>query len=240
MRFWRRVWVRRLFALLAAGTVLGVWPTDDMILVPGVTRDLGQIIVEPPPRPGAGRLFMVTVGVQPASQLLAIYGKLNPNADLLPREQVLGPHRDEKRYRRETAEMMRQSQRTAEVAALRALQRLGVQVDPAAVHARIALDAEEITGPSAGLMFGLELVHRLGPEDLKRGRIIAGTGTIDPDGNVGPIGGMRQKVRAAERVGADLFLVPVRDYDLARRTARHVRVVPVRTLDEAIQVLLAR
>ena len=59
-------------------------------------------------------------------------------------------------------------------------------------------------------MFSLGLYDTLTPEDLTGGRTIAGTGTIDPEGRVGPIGGIADKVIGAERAGATVFLVPAR------------------------------
>lgn len=65
-----------------------------------------------------------------------------------------------------------------------------------------------IGGPSAGLMFALGIYDTLTPGSLTDGRIVAGTGTIEPNGEVGPIGGIQQKIAGAEAAGAELFLVP--------------------------------
>jgi PDZ domain-containing protein len=92
-------------------------------------------------------------------------------------------------------------------------------------------------GPSVGLMFTLTVYDTLTPEDLTGGRRIAGTGTIDLDGTVGPIGGVAQKVAAAEAAGADYFLVPTANAADARRTAHHMQVIEVATVEEAIQML---
>jgi Lon-like protease len=67
---------------------------------------------------------------------------------------------------------------------------------------------ETIGGPSAGLMFALSVYDVLTPGALLDGRVVAGTGSIGPDGAVGPIGGIRQKIVGAEESGADVFLVP--------------------------------
>ena len=64
-------------------------------------------------------------------------------------------------------------------------------------------------GPSAGLAFALEVYDAASGHRLARGRRIAVTGTIDLDGNVGPIGGVRQKVIGAARRHSDLVLVPI-------------------------------
>ena len=72
----------------------------------------------------------------------------------------------------------------------------------------ISIDLDKIGGPSAGLMFTLGILDKLEPDDLTDGKIIAGTGTIDDDGNVGPIGGIPQKLVGAKAAGAQIFLVP--------------------------------
>jgi len=94
-----------------------------------------------------------------------------------------------------------------------------------------------IGGPSVGLMFTLTVYDELTPEDLTGGRQIAGTGTIDLRGSVGPIGGVAQKVAAAEAAGANYFLVPVANAADARRVARRMKVIEVATVEQAIEFL---
>ena len=65
-----------------------------------------------------------------------------------------------------------------------------------------------VGGPSAGMMFAIGIIDKLTPGALTQGKIIAGTGTIDPDGNVGEIGGIQQKLIGARDAGAVLFLAP--------------------------------
>ncbi|WP_235737713.1 S16 family serine protease [Nocardioides alcanivorans] len=65
-----------------------------------------------------------------------------------------------------------------------------------------------IGGPSAGLMFSLAIYDTLTPGPLTGERSVAGTGTIDADGNVGSIGGIQQKIAGARDAGSELFLVP--------------------------------
>lgn len=102
----------------------------------------------------------------------------------------------------------------------------------------VTIDAGGIIGPSAGLMFSLEVCNQLNRgEDLTRGRVIAGTGTILPDGRVGPIGGVEQKVITAERAGATIFFAPLEDAPVARRVATKVQVVPVGHLEDALRFL---
>lgn len=103
----------------------------------------------------------------------------------------------------------------------------------------IRVDTNGIGGPSAGLMFTLAIVERLKHEDLTHGCKIAGTGTIDYDGNVGEIGGVEQKIIAASRAGARYFIVPNTPANVlpARANAHSIKVVPVSTLEQALRFL---
>lgn len=94
-----------------------------------------------------------------------------------------------------------------------------------------------IAGPSAGLMFTLALYDQLTPDDLTHGREIAGTGTIGCGGEVGPIGGIRQKVAGAEAQGARIFLTPTANVADARVVAEGIEIVPVATFDDALRYL---
>jgi PDZ domain-containing protein len=94
-----------------------------------------------------------------------------------------------------------------------------------------------VGGPSAGLMFTLTVDNLLSPTDLTGGRKIAGTGTIEPDGTVGPIGGVELKVVAAELAGASIFFSPAENYADALAAAHSIRVVKVENVDQAIAFL---
>ncbi|HET7901974.1 MAG TPA: S16 family serine protease [Candidatus Nanopelagicales bacterium] len=72
----------------------------------------------------------------------------------------------------------------------------------------ISVQLGGVGGPSAGTMLSLGIVDKLTPGELNGGRFVAGTGTITPDGEVGPIGGIEQKMIGARRAGATLFLAP--------------------------------
>jgi Lon-like protease len=103
----------------------------------------------------------------------------------------------------------------------------------------LSISSGDIGGPSAGLMWTLGLIDVLTPGDLTGGAKIAGTGEIGVRGRVGPIGGVRQKVVAAERAGATVFLVPVDNAAEARSVATTITIVPVRTYIQALDYLLA-
>jgi Lon-like protease len=102
----------------------------------------------------------------------------------------------------------------------------------------VTIESGDVGGPSAGLMWALGLYDLLTPGDLTGGRTIAGTGQIGVDGTVYPIGGVAEKVVAAERAGADAFLVPKGDLSPARAAdADGMKIVPVSTLRDALDWL---
>jgi Lon-like protease len=104
----------------------------------------------------------------------------------------------------------------------------------------VRFQAGRVGGPSAGLMWGLGVTDILTPGDLSGGRSIAGTGTIDLDGGIGPIGGVALKVAAAEEAGAEVFLLPPQNLAEARAAGADIPLVPVGTLDEAVRYLEER
>jgi Lon-like protease len=93
---------------------------------------------------------------------------------------------------------------------------------------------EKVGGPSAGLMFSLGIIDTVTPGDLTGGKHIAGTGTISPDGLVGPIGGIEQKMRGARAGGATMFLAPAANCkEVAGQVPEGLQVVRVENLAEA-------
>lgn len=102
----------------------------------------------------------------------------------------------------------------------------------------VAIEAGDVGGPSAGMMHTLAIIDTLTEGELTGGNVIAGTGTISLDGSVGSIGGIRQKVVAAEAAGADYILVPEGNYESALTAERKsIEIVPVATIDDAIDFL---
>lgn len=97
---------------------------------------------------------------------------------------------------------------------------------------------QQIGGPSAGMMFALGLYDKLTPGALTGGRTVAGTGTIDADGKVGPIGGIQQKVNGAREAGATVFLAPASDCSSAGSAGVDgITVYRVATLADSVTVL---
>jgi len=126
-----------------------------------------------------------------------------------------------------------------------------IETDPS-----VTMKTEDIGGPSAGLMFTLEILNQLLDEDLTKGYAVAGTGEMLIDGSVGRIGGIDYKVIAADRDGMEIFFAPddeitaemkakypelESNYATAVKTAKEIgtkmKIVPVKTVDDAIAYL---
>lgn len=114
--------------------------------------------------------------------------------------------------------------------------RLGVSVGVGCLLPfQVTLSLAGIGGPSAGMMFALGIIDKISNHDLTHGRFIAGTGTIDPSGQVGQIGGIALKMIAARRAGATIFLAPASNCpDVKGNIPSGLNVVKVSTLHEAI------
>lgn len=130
-------------------------------------------------------------------------------------------------------------------------EQIQLETDP-----KVNIKTEEIGGPSAGLMFTLELMNRLLDVDLTKGYNIAGTGEMLEDGSVGRIGGIDFKVIAADNQDIEIFFAPddelpaevkkknpqlLSNYEEAKATAEKIgtkmKIVPVKTVDDALVYL---
>ncbi|MEN2766556.1 SepM family pheromone-processing serine protease [Ornithinibacillus xuwenensis] len=116
------------------------------------------------------------------------------------------------------------------------------------VSPEITFASGSIGGPSAGLMFSLEIYDQLTEGDLTKGHQIAGTGEIDYNGNVGRIGGIDKKIVAADREGIEVFFAPNEggrggdsNYEVAKKKAEEIGtdmvIVPVDTFEDALHYL---
>ncbi|WP_165945343.1 PDZ domain-containing protein [Micromonospora sp. KC723] len=312
-----------LTTLLSIG-VLGA-PIPYVVLGPGPTVDTlgtsdGKEIIQVSGRStstSAGQLRMTTVGVQPTVKLrAAIAGWLSKDEAVVPRELVYPPDESQDEVDKRNAEDFRNSQTSAETAALVELgypvqvvvkevtaagpsagllragdvittvdgakvttaaklvelvrakpagtaltigytrdgvagkatvtsreqdgrPRIGLVPDQRQPHPfTLKIDLNNIGGPSAGLMFALGIVDKLEPDDLTGGKIIAGTGTIDDEGRVGPIGGIAQKLVGAKEAGAAVFLVPAGNCaEAVRNPQPGLPLIKVGSLAEALTAL---
>ncbi|MCJ1713172.1 PDZ domain-containing protein [Curtobacterium sp. VKM Ac-2922] len=99
----------------------------------------------------------------------------------------------------------------------------------------VSIKLQDVGGPSAGMMFALGIIDEITPGELNGGKHVAGTGTITADGQVGPIGGIRQKLYGAKAAGATVFLAPASNCDeVVGHVPDGLDVYAVKTLDQAV------
>ncbi len=156
---------------------------------------------------------------------------------VMPREAVYPSGDTTEEIQEHNEAEMKESQDTATEAALAYLGEDSGDV-------RVTLRLADVGGPSAGLLFSLGIVDKLDGDgsggDLTGGRVIAGTGTIDTSGKVGPVGGVALKTQAARRDGATVFLVPEAECsDAKTELPKGLRLIPVTTLKGAVGSLVA-
>ncbi|MBI2252589.1 MAG: PDZ domain-containing protein [Armatimonadetes bacterium] len=118
---------------------------------------------------------------------------------------------------------------------------LGIFINSALEVKRFPLDVfintKNINGSSAGLMFALEIFSKLKSQDLTFGRIIAGSGTIDENGKVGEVAGIKYKIWGAQKQKAQVFLLPYKNFPEAGGITSGMQYVPVRNFKEALKKL---
>jgi len=102
----------------------------------------------------------------------------------------------------------------------------------------VTIQLDNVGGPSAGMMFALGIIDTLTEGELNGGQNVAGTGTIDAAGTVGPIGGIRQKLYGARDAGAEFFLAPAANCDeVVGHVPDGLQVIRTATLDESLDAL---
>lgn len=188
----------------------------------------------------SGKLLLVTVNTSgvPGYEIPNIYAVLSwfdSKKQILPREVLVPVNQNASDYKKETNKQMTSSQSSAQVAALDyAKKHLNINVK----NVKVKMHIDDIGGPSAGMMYALGILNKLTGIDLAGGKTIAGTGTIDNNGKVGAIGGIRLKMISAKRDGARWFLAPNSNCDeVVGNIPQGLNVVSVKTLDDAYKAL---
>ncbi|POX43163.1 S16 family serine protease [Streptomyces sp. Ru72] len=194
-----------------------------------------------PTRTTTGQLRMTTIEATGPDARVSlgdvIDGWFRTDRAVLPRDAVYPSGDTVKQIEQHNTEQMKQSQDAATRAALSYLHLSDRNV-------KVTLKLADVGGPSAGLLFTLGIIDKLNGNgaggDLTGGRTIAGTGTIDSSGQVGPVGGVALKTQAAKRDGATVFLVPRAECaDAKAELPKGLRLVPVTTLKSAIDALVS-
>ncbi|MEV5936950.1 S16 family serine protease [Streptomyces sp. NPDC052079] len=233
-------------ALLATA---GFAPLPFSVAQPGLTANVlgenkGEQVISisgAPVRETTGQLRMTTIeATSPDTRVDlpdVIDSWFSTDQAVMPRDSVYPSGDTVEEIEQYNRKQMKESQDEATRAALNHLNLEDEDID-------VTLRLADVGGPSAGLLFSLGIVDKLNGDgsggDLTGGRVVAGTGTIDEDGTVGPVGGVPLKTQAAKRDGATVFLVPKAECaDANAELPKGLRLIPVTTLDGAVDALVS-
>lgn len=196
--------------------------------------------------PSDGELYLLSILITNPSAYVTstelIYSWMRSDFAVMPRSLFYRDGRDPEVEKKIAKTEMADSQITAKSVALKYLVQnypgeISLDISPSDIDISLA----KTGGPSGGMAFAIGIIELLTREDILKGRRVATTGTIDAQGKVGSIGGVAEKILAAKKAGATIFLIPRANCtDLAPKFATipdGIKVVPVASLKEAISAL---
>lgn len=238
---------RIVLTILTIFTALSlVAPLPFAIVLPGDAQNIFNKIItikNQKTYPATGRIDLMSIRVtNPNNWIIGpqvIYSWLKADESVYPRAAIYPPNATRESENKKAKADMTNSQDNATTAALSFLRlhpEFGVTANELRIK-NISFDAKKTGGPSGGMIFALGVIELLTKKDLLQGRHIAGTGTISTDGKVGPIGGINEKIQAAHKAGATLFLAPAGNSAEIAHTPAGIKVVIVSTLAEAVAAL---
>ena len=201
--------------------------------------------------PASGRIDLMSIRVtNPDAWIFGpelVYSWINGDRAVYPKSAIYPPGTSTEEESKKAKKDMVKSQDTEIVAAVNYLQShpeimagtksKGVDRANQLDTKKVVFKTGETGGPSGGLVFSIGLVELLTEKDLLQKRHVAGTGTITSRGVVGPIGGINEKIKSAQKVGATVFFAPVDNADEISNVPAGIRVVTVATLAQAINYL---
>ena len=229
-------------------------PLPFVVLTPGNAQDVLDKVITPAKTAETplkfykadGHIYLLSILItRPVAYVTGvelIYSWVRSDFSVMPRSLFYRDGVNTKTEEAKSKIQMVDSQLSAKVSALNFLQSEYPKLNTSAIEpSDISISLAKTVGPSGGLAFAIGIVELLTPENLLSGRSVAVTGTIGADGDVGGIGGIAQKILAAEKAGATLILVPSSNCkDLAPGVAKipaNIKVAAVSTLKEALIAL---
>lgn len=229
-------------------------PLPFVVITPGHAQDVLSKVITPSKKSsviptfyqGDGKIYLLSILItNPSSYVTGfelIYSWMRSDYSVMPRSLFYKDGRSAAAEKKIAKTEMVDSQLSAKVAALDYLAKNYPQLGADKIAASdIDISLAKTGGPSGGLAFALGIVELLTPEDILKGRIVATTGTIDDKGNVGSIGGIAEKILAAKKAGATLFIVPESNCkDLEPGIVDipdGIKIAAVSSLEEAISAL---
>lgn len=227
-------------------TLALVAPLPFAIVLPGSAQNIFEKIITIKNQrtyPASGRLDLMSVRVtNPNNWIIGpevLYSWIRSDEAVYPRAAIYPPGTTNESEKKSAAADMVNSQNSAIGAALNFLKAnpvFGVKQNEL-IAKNISFDVERTGGPSGGMIFAIGLIELLTPRDFLHGRHVAGTGTISINGNIGPIGGINEKIRAAKAAGAQIFLAPAGNRNELNTIPQGIKVIIVANLSDAISAL---
>jgi PDZ domain-containing protein len=227
-------------------------PLPFAIVLPGPATDvLGKVVQLPSrftskvPTP-SGKLMLTTVSIStPNSKVIGLevlVRWIQADGVVVPKSVVYEPHVNIEKVNKASLADMNNSQSSAVVAAFNYLNMTEPALAPYLRSGElndqmVKFDLPNTGGPSGGLIFALGIVEKLNNAQLVNGRLIAGTGTINKKGEVGPIGGIEDKLIGAKQAGATLFIAPIDNCVDIAHIPSGLQVVAVSSLAQAVDLL---
>jgi PDZ domain-containing protein len=228
-------------------------PLPFAIVLPGQAQNIfkGVITIKGLENyPATGRIDLMSIRVtNPDTWIFGpelIYSWISSERAVYPKSAIYPPGTSTQEENKQAKADMVGSQDKAITAAINYLQShpeimgngsQGVARADALDGKKIKFKVSQTGGPSGGLVFSIGLVELLTEKDLMQGRHVAGTGTIDSRGVVGPIGGINEKILSAKKVGATIFFAPVGNAEEIANSPEGIRVITVATLAQAVSYL---
>ena len=230
-----------IFALVA--------PLPFAIVLPGNAENIFTNIISVKNQksyPATGRLDLMSVRItNPTNWIIGpevLYSWIRSDEAVYPRAAIYPPGTTEASEKKIAAADMSSSQSKAIGAALNFLKAnpdFGVP-SKKLIPKNIYFDVKRTGGPSGGMIFSIGVIELLTPRDILHGRHISGTGTIAVDGTVGPIGGINEKIRAAQKSGAVIFLAPEGNRAEVSNPGTGMKIIFVASLKDALNALTAQ
>jgi len=227
-------------------------PLPFAILLPGLATDVLGPVVQVPSRfadqvpTPTGKLMLTTVSIStPNSKVFGfevLARWIQADGVVIPKSVIYEPNANVEEENRASLAEMDGSQNNAIAAAFNYLNMNEPDLAPYLQSGElndqlVQFDLPNTGGPSGGLIFALGIIEKLNSAQLVRGRLIAGTGTINKKGDVGPIGGIEDKLIGAKRAGTTLFIAPIDNCIDISNIPNGLQIVAVSTLAEAVTLL---
>jgi len=227
-------------------------PLPFAILLPGPATDVLGPVVQVPSRfadqvpTPTGKLMLTTVSIStPNSKVFGfevLARWIQADGVVIPKSVIYEPNANVEEENRASLAEMDGSQNNAIAAAFNYLNMNEPDLAPYLQSGElndqlVQFDLPNTGGPSGGLIFALGIIEKLNSAQLVRGRLIAGTGTINKKGDVGPIGGIEDKLIGAKRARATLFIAPIDNCIDISHIPSGLQIVAVSTLAQAVTLL---